>query len=186
MAQSGSAPALGAGSRRFKSSHPDRLIDQAEQSQSGRLSLLDRILAPSRPSRAPVAQGIEQRISNPLVAGSIPARRASLPRQLLVTATDRAIPLPVAFSGLIPARQMHWLAYGPGHLCSDQSVSMRIDSNRGAVLWNGIPKGSLTPSVTKIRIRPAFPPFGSEADLPTWGGSVGAMSWRLVQSGPVS
>jgi hypothetical protein len=81
VAQPGSAPALGAGGRRFKSSRPDRWIAQTRgcssmvELQPSKLAMGVRF--PSPALRAPVAQGTEQRTSNPPVAGSNPAGRAS-------------------------------------------------------------------------------------------------------------
>src|ERR671916_2170849 len=68
VAQPGSAPALGAGGRRFKSSRPDHRslncgCSSMVELQPSKLAMGVRF--PSPALRAPVAKGTEQRTSNP-------------------------------------------------------------------------------------------------------------------------
>ena len=65
-----------------------------------------RILSSFRPTCAPVAQGIEQRISNPLVGGSIPPRRA-IPILSISCATLPAIRAYLAYSVPIALQAAH-------------------------------------------------------------------------------
>ena len=74
IAQSGSAPALGAGCREFESLYPDHFFLRSTH----RFTRL-RWFVPDR-CKAPVAQLIEHRPSKPRVKGSSPFGRATFPR----------------------------------------------------------------------------------------------------------
>ena len=82
MAQLGRAPALGAGGRRFESCRSDHTkcgCNSMVECQPSKLITRVRFPSPAPffcqkwQTSVPVAQGIEQRTSNPLVGGSIPS-----------------------------------------------------------------------------------------------------------------
>lgn len=81
VAQSGSAPALGAGGRRFESDRADHFLNSGGYSRKGRGRTVNPLSAigtvgsnPSPPTIfAAVAQLVEQRFCSPLVGGSNPS-----------------------------------------------------------------------------------------------------------------